>query len=69
MTLASLPAIRRLLVAEMTCPDFHPTPGAEVEVFAYLVEHPDGAVLVDTGIGSDRARSRTGPGRARSSVR
>lgn len=37
----------------MTCPDFHPTPGAEVEVFAYLVEHPNGAVLVDTGMGSD----------------
>ncbi len=51
--LASLPAVRRLLLAEMTCPDFHPTPGEEVEVFAYLVEHPDGAVLVDTGMGSD----------------
>jgi N-acyl homoserine lactone hydrolase len=53
MTLASLPAIRRLLLAEMTCPDFHPTPGEDVEVFAYLVEHPEGAVLVDTGVGSD----------------
>ncbi len=53
MTLASLPVVRRLLLAEMTCPDFHPTPGEEVEVFAYLVEHPDGAVLVDTGMGSD----------------
>lgn len=39
----------------MTCPDFHPTPGDEVEVYAYLVEHPDGAVLVDTGMGSDSA--------------
>lgn len=53
MTLASLPAVHRLLLAEMTCPDFHPTPGEDVEVFAYLVEHPDGAVLVDTGVGSD----------------
>jgi glyoxylase-like metal-dependent hydrolase (beta-lactamase superfamily II) len=53
MALASLPAVRRLLLAEMTCPDFHPTPGENVEVFAYLVEHPDGAVLVDTGVGSD----------------
>ena len=53
MALASLPAIRRLLLAEMTCPDFHPTPGEKVEVFAYLVEHPDGAVLMDTGVGTD----------------
>lgn len=53
MTLPSLPPIHRLLLAEMTCPDFHPTPGEDVEVFGYLVEHPDGAVLVDTGIGSD----------------
>ena len=69
MTLVRLPAVRRLLMVRMTGADFHPTPGVEIEVFAYLVEHPDGAVLVDTGIGSDRARSRTGPGRARSSVR
>ena len=38
MTLPSLPPIHRLLLAEMTCPDFHPTPGEDVEVFGYLVE-------------------------------
>jgi len=53
MALASLPPVRRLLLAEMTCPDFHPTPGDEVEVYAYLIEYPGGAVLVDTGMGAD----------------
>ena len=52
-SLETLPKIHRLLLAEMTCPDFHPTPGAEVEVFGYLVEHPEGAVLMDTGMGAD----------------
>ncbi|MGI9432157.1 MAG: N-acyl homoserine lactonase family protein [Myxococcota bacterium] len=55
MVLARLPTVHRLLLAEMTCPDFHPTPGDEVEVYAYLIEHPEGAVLVDSGMGSDNA--------------
>lgn len=53
MALASLPGVHRLLLAKLTCPSFHPTPGEEVEVFGYLVDHPDGAVLLDTGVGSD----------------
>jgi N-acyl homoserine lactone hydrolase len=53
MPLARLPAIHRLRLGKVTCPDFHPTPSAEVELFAYLVEHPAGLVLVDTGMGDD----------------
>lgn len=53
MVLASLPTVHRLHLAEMTCPDFHPTPGDEVDVYAYLIEHPEGAVLIDSGMGSD----------------
>lgn len=52
MTLATLPRIDRLLVSEMT--RNHPRGATDVyPVFAYLVHHPDGPILVDTGVGTD----------------
>lgn len=53
--LAALPRIDRLLLAELELPDWHPAAAdGRCLVFAYLVHHPDGAILVDTGVGRHR---------------
>lgn len=54
MPLATLPAIDRLTLAVVEAvPEEHPDHAtlAPFPVHAWLVHHPDGAVLVDTGIG------------------
>jgi glyoxylase-like metal-dependent hydrolase (beta-lactamase superfamily II) len=60
--LASLPAIERVHLADVTrLPDWHPAlPGGRTgyPVFGYLIRHPEGPILVDTGIGTDSARIR-----------
>lgn len=57
MTLRSLPRIDRLHFADVTrLPDWHPSPsGGGYPVFGYLIHHPDGPILVDTGIGIGNA--------------
>jgi N-acyl homoserine lactone hydrolase len=54
VVLPTLPAIERLTMARVTrVPDWHPEHGAfqQFPVHAWVVRHPDGAILVDTGIG------------------
>jgi N-acyl homoserine lactone hydrolase len=55
--LTELPQIERLPLAKVALPEGHPdaltTP--EVPVYAFLIRHPDGAILVDTGVGRGNA--------------
>lgn len=41
----------QLLAGDVTLPPQHPRAGDPYPVFAYLIQHPDGPVLVDTGVG------------------
>lgn len=43
--------IRRLHIGHVTAPEGHPLAGKLVVISAFLVEHPDGLLLFDTGIG------------------
>lgn len=51
--LTELPAIVRLDLAVVELPDTHPAAarGSGVPVFGYCIDHPDGPILVDTGVG------------------
>jgi glyoxylase-like metal-dependent hydrolase (beta-lactamase superfamily II) len=40
-----------LLMADLVYPRSHPLSGTTGPVFAYVIRHPDGAILVDSGIG------------------
>ena len=52
MALPELPRIDRLHLAELALPDWHPRAADGVgQVFAYVVHHPDGPIVVDTGVG------------------
>jgi N-acyl homoserine lactone hydrolase len=57
MGLRTLPRIERLQLAELLLPEFHPEAANDPvsPVFAYLIQHPDGPVLVDTGVGRGNA--------------
>ncbi len=44
--------IDRLLLSEVTLPDYHARAGSQCPVYAYLIHHPEEPVLVDTGVGS-----------------
>lgn len=48
----SAPAVRPLLISELTTPDWHPLPNQELPVYGYLLLHDDGPLLIDTGVGS-----------------
>jgi hypothetical protein len=67
------PAITRLDVGEFTFPADEPWPGETGVVVAYLVRHPDGIVLFDTGLGVGESeldeRYHPGPDRSRPSSR
>ena len=54
---AELPHIDRLPLAQLVLPESHPAPAEarEAPVFAFLIHHPDGAILVDTGVGRGNA--------------
>ena len=52
MVLETLPIIEPLYLADVTLPPSHPQAGASLPVFAFLVRHPDGPFLVDTGVGA-----------------
>jgi len=53
MALADLPRIRQLDLARVELPADHPAAqfGPSVPVHGFLIEHPDGPILVDTGVG------------------
>ncbi len=43
--------ITQLLAGDVTLPPQHPRAGDPYPIFAYLIDHPQGPVLVDTGCG------------------
>src|SRR5206468_7641620 len=47
----SSPAVHPLHLADVVYPEGHPRYGETGPVFAFLVAHPDGSVLVDTASG------------------
>jgi N-acyl homoserine lactone hydrolase len=57
MPLADLPRIERLDLATLELPASHPAAdlGRSVAVHGFLIDHPDGAILVDTGVGFGNA--------------
>ncbi len=46
--------IRRLHYTDVTAPPWHPRAGDMGPVYGYFVEHPDGPILFDTGVGRGR---------------
>lgn len=46
-----LPEIEPLHLADLSLPESHPRAGEACAVFAFLIRHPDGPLLVDTGVG------------------
>ncbi|MFZ6003356.1 MAG: MBL fold metallo-hydrolase [Actinomycetota bacterium] len=57
MPLAHLPRIERLDLATVELPPDHPAAdlGRTVAVHGFLIDHPDGPILVDTGVGYGNA--------------
>lgn len=55
MALTELPAIMRLDLAVVELPESRPaaTLGRSVPVYGFVIDHPDGVILVDTGVGFD----------------
>jgi glyoxylase-like metal-dependent hydrolase (beta-lactamase superfamily II) len=52
VVLQRLPQVEPLLLANLTLPSFHPMAGDSCVVYAFVIHHPDGLVLVDTGVGT-----------------
>lgn len=48
-----MPSIVRFDLAVVELPDTHPAAhlGRKVPVYGYCIQHPDGPILVDTGVG------------------
>ena len=45
--------VERLLLAEVQFPDWHPRfYESGCSVFGYVIRHPDGVILFDTGVGT-----------------
>jgi N-acyl homoserine lactone hydrolase len=57
MPLSQMPRIRRLDLARIELPADHPAAdlGRSAEVYGFLIAHPDGPILVDTGVGVGNA--------------
>jgi N-acyl homoserine lactone hydrolase len=52
VALAELPRVDRLTLADLALPDWHPrVADGHCLVLGYVVHHPDGAIVVDTGVG------------------
>lgn len=53
MALHALPRVERLPLAFVRLPESHPAAsrGDPVPVYGYLIRHPDGPIVVDTGVG------------------
>jgi glyoxylase-like metal-dependent hydrolase (beta-lactamase superfamily II) len=48
--------VQRLALGDVTFPDWHPRVGEiGCPVFGYLIRHPDGVILFDTGVGTGNA--------------
>jgi len=54
--LSTLPGIVRLLLSEFLLPEGHPAAARErrAVVFGFVIDHPDRAIVVDTGVGRDQ---------------
>lgn len=54
MSLPTMPAIVRLELATLVLPDWHPEAyrSPSCVVYGYAVDHPDGVILFDTGVGA-----------------
>ncbi len=46
--------VRRLHYTDVLAPPSHPRAGDLIPVYGYVVEHPDGPILFDTGVGTGR---------------
>lgn len=48
-----MPAVARLDLAMVELPDWHPEAAStpQCPVYGYVIDHPDGAIVVDTGVG------------------
>jgi N-acyl homoserine lactone hydrolase len=57
MALRALPRVERLDLAWVELPESHPAAshGRSVPVYGYLIDHPDGPIVVDTGVGHGNA--------------
>jgi N-acyl homoserine lactone hydrolase len=57
MALRTMPRIERLHLADLVLPDWHPAAQHDQRavVFGFLIDHPDGAIVVDTGVGRSHA--------------
>jgi len=58
MSLAVMPVVERMLLAVVeTVPEWHPEHATfePFPVFGWVVRHPDGPILVDTGVGTGNA--------------
>ena len=57
VALSVLPRIERLHLADLVLPEGHPAApgGGQAVVFGFVIDHPDGAIVVDTGIGRGHA--------------
>ncbi len=55
--LTELPRIERLPLASLVLPEHHPEAAKtrEAPLFAYVIHHPEGEILVDTGVGRGNA--------------
>lgn len=53
MALKTMPRVAMLDLATLLLPDWHPGAAHEpvAHVYGYVIEHPDGAIVVDTGVG------------------
>jgi N-acyl homoserine lactone hydrolase len=53
VALRSLPRIERLDLAVLTLPEWHPEAPNQptAPVYGYVIDHPDGPIVVDTGVG------------------
>lgn len=53
MALTTMPRIERLHLSDVMLPEGHPAARGECRavVFGYVIDHPDGAIVVDTGVG------------------
>ena len=53
IALRSLPRIERLDLAVLTLPEWHPEAPNQptAPVYGYVIDHPDGPIVVDTGVG------------------
>lgn len=56
MPLTTMPTVTRLDLATVTLPDWHPEAADGLcAVYGYVIHHPDGPIVIDTGVGRGHA--------------